>query len=139
MLAAATASLLLVACSSTTASRIKANPAVFNELPAQYKNAVQEGRVEEGMPPAAVFLAWGHPSSVSSGKVNGKDTTNWLYSSLAPVTTPAPFFWSGGYWGPYPYYYNRFGYYNNTTYVPVNTGFVQFTNGKATSWEKKMD
>jgi hypothetical protein len=139
ILALATASILLVACSATPQSRIQANPSVFNELPPQYKNAVQQGRLEEGMPPSAVFLAWGHPTSVSEGKINGKNTVRWLYSSLQPVATPSPFLWGGGYWGPYPYYYNRFGYMNNVTYVPVNTGFVQFVNGKATSWEKRLD
>jgi hypothetical protein len=137
MLLVATGALLLSACASTPMTRIKDNPQIFNSLPTQYKNSVERGQLEVGMPPSAVFLAWGHPNSVSEGQVNGKSTVRWLYTSLKPVITPAPTFWGGGYWGPYPGFYRGYHYYNDVTYIPVNTGFVLFVNGKVNSWEKR--
>ena len=109
------AALCLASCVSTPASRIQKNP--------------------------AVFLAWGDPSAVAEGHLNGKSATRWIYSSLQPVYTPPPSFWAGPYWGgPYwgpGFYRPYYPYYNDVTYVPVNTGYVLFINGKVQSWERR--
>ena len=75
------------------------------------------------------------------GNLNGKSATRWIYSSLQPVYTPPPSFWAGPYWGgPYwgpGFYRPYYPYYNDVTYVPVNTGYVLFINGKVQSWERR--
>ena len=42
----------------------------------------------------------------------------------------------GPYWGP-GFYRPYYPYYNDVTYVPVNTGYVLFINGKVQSWERR--
>lgn len=143
IITAAAATLCLVSCASTPASRIQKHPALFNSLPQTEQNLVQTGQIAEGMAPPAVFLAWGDPSAVSEGNLNGKSATRWIYSSLEPVyTTPPGAFWYGPYWGGGPYgrtglYAPYYPYYNDITYVPVNTGYVLFINGKVESWERR--
>ena len=135
------AALSLASCVSTPASRIQKNPALFNSLPPSQKTLVESGQIAEGMSPPAVFLAWGDPSAVAEGHLNGKSATRWIYSSLQPVYTPPPSFWAGPYWGgPYwgpGFYRPYYPYYNDVTYVPVNTGYVLFINGKVQSWERR--
>ena len=91
------AALSLASCVSTPASRIQKNPALFNSLPPSQKTLVEAGQIAEGMSPPAVFLAWGDPSAVAEGNLNGKSATRWIYSSLQPVYTPPPSFWAGPY------------------------------------------
>lgn len=135
------AALSLASCVSTPASRIQKNPALFNSLPPSQKTLVEAGQIAEGMSPPAVFLAWGDPSAVAEGNLNGKSATRWIYSSLQPVYTPPPSFWAGPYWGgPYwgpGFYRPYYPYYNDVTYVPVDTGYVLFINGKVKSWERR--
>ena len=135
------AALSLASCVSTPASRIQKNPALFNSLPPSQKTLVESGQIAEGMSPPAVFLAWGDPSAVAEGNLNGKSATRWIYTSLQPVYTPPPSFWAGPYWGgPYwgpGFYRPYYPYYNDVTYVPVNTGYVLFINGKVQSWERR--
>ena len=136
------AALSLASCVSTPASRIQKNPVLFNSLPPAQKALVETGQIVEGMTPPAVFLAWGDPSAVAEGNLNGKPATRWIYSSLQPVYTPPPSFWYGPYWGgPYwggaGFYSPYYPYYNDVTYVPVNTGYVLFINGKVKSWERR--
>jgi len=135
--------LTLMSCSSTPASRIKESPQVFNALPTQQKQLVSQGRIEQGMTPPAVYLAWGDPSRVAEGVINGQQAMRWIYSTLQPVYSPPPTFWGGPFWGGpgfYPnLYYPYYPYYNDINYVPVNTGHVLFINGKVKSWEKMVN
>lgn len=132
----------LGACSSTPASRIKDNPVLYNSLPAKEQALVAAGRIAEGMSPPAVFLAWGDPSGVAEGNLDGRSATRWIYSTLQPVyaTPPAAFwygpYWNRGYWGP-GFYGPYYPYYNDITYIPVDTGYVLFINGKVQSWERR--
>ena len=116
------AALSLASCVSTPASRIQKNPALFNSLPPSQKTLVEAGQIAEG-------------------NLNGKSATRWIYSSLQPVYTPPPSFWAGPYWGgPYwgpGFYRPYYPYYNDVTYVPVDTGYVLFINGKVKSWERR--
>ncbi len=130
----------LTACVSTPQSRIEENPALFQALPAKEQALVTVGQIKEGMTPPAVFLAWGAPTAVAEGKLNGKQATRWIYSSMQPVYTTPPTPWAGPYWGPYwgPAHYRYFyPYYNDITYIPVDTGYVLFVNGKVKSWERR--
>ncbi len=130
----------LASCVSTPQSRIAENPSIYNSLTANQQSLVSVGQIEQGMTPPAVFLAWGEPSAVSEGVMDGKQATRWIYSTLEPVFTTPPVFWGGPYWGPYrgPGFYHYYcPYYNDVTYIPVNTGHVLFINGKVKSWEKR--
>lgn len=130
--------LALSSCSvSTIASRIQEKPQVYQNLPSQEQSLVQVGNIAEGMTPQAVYIAWGQPTSTIEGNIDGIPTTRWLYSDLQPVFSPAPYVGCLGYapWrSPYCYYP-----YNDVTYVPVNTAYVLFKNGKVVSWEKKSN
>lgn len=133
----ALASFVFVSCSSTPASRIERNPEVFASLTNQQKQAVLQGRIEKGMPPGGVFLAWGHPSSVAEGVLNGTPSLRWIYTSLQPVLTPT---WGMGYWGPWGPYGRGFyggGLYDDITYIPVDCGYVLFKNNVVDSWEMR--
>ncbi len=128
----------LTACVSTPQSRIEENPALFKSLPAKEQTLVSIGQIKEGMSQPAVFLAWGAPSAVAEGKLNGKQATRWIYSSMQPVYTTPPAFRGYPYWGPYwgPRHY-FYPYYSDITYIPVDTGYVLFINGKVKSWERR--
>lgn len=84
------AALSLASCVSTPASRIQKNPVLFNSLPPAQKALVETGQIAEGMSPPAVFLAWGDPSAVAEGNLNGKPATRWIYSPCSPFTRRRP-------------------------------------------------
>ncbi len=132
-------SLLLLSCQTTPADRIEENPGIFAALPNWEKDRVIRGEVAEDMSPDAVKLAWGAPNSIESGQSKGVYEQKWVYSTLYPVSRPC--FPYGGYrhgwYRPYPYY--GYGGYQETDYIPVMTGYVQFRNNKVVSWEKRSD
>lgn len=139
-LSLAASALLLNSCGSITPmDRIAENPAAYQALTPAQQTLVREGKIEAGMPPQAVYIAWGNPAaSPIEGYKDGKNYTRWVYSQLEPVyTTPA--FWGGPYWGPGPYGRRRYygGFYTGTdvTYIPRNVANVLFENGKVVSWE----
>lgn len=138
MFFAAAAATLAVSCSPTPASRIAENPDQFYRLERDQRELVKEGRIAKGMPPSAVFLAWGKPDGVADGNIKGKQYLRWIYTTLQPVYSPG---WGGGYWGPWGRPGWGRGYYgsysNDVTYVPVDAGYVLFINGVVDSWEKR--
>ncbi|MDO4409763.1 MAG: hypothetical protein Q4C05_00595 [Akkermansia sp.] len=129
-------SLLVSACVSTPASRIEENPGIYNSLSNKDKALVSVGQIAEGMTAPAVYLAWGNPNSVAEGKVKGVHTTRWIYSTLQPIYSMHSPFWYGPGWGP-GFYRPWYPYYNDVTYIPVNTGYVLFRNGKVVAWEHR--
>lgn len=134
------AALLLASCASTPASRIADNAELYYKLSPEHRALVEQGRIDKGMPPSAVFLAWGHPSSVSQGDMNGQNYTRWIYTQLQPVVTPG---FGMGYWGGPGYWGHRGGawgggYYDDVTYIPVDAGYVLFKKDVVDSWEKRM-
>jgi len=126
-----------MACQTPTpASRIAGNQLVYQSLPAKQQELVRQGIICEGMSPDAVFLAWGSPNSAPYvGQKNGKSVVRWEYSAMEPVTVANG--WTSPYWGPYGWYGPYYGGGFSTAYVPRNVGFVEFTNGKVTSWESR--
>src|ERR1700741_2954683 len=56
----------LVGC-STVESRIKSNPRIYASFSPADQALVRQGQISEGMPKAAVFLAWGNPDLTRSG------------------------------------------------------------------------
>ncbi len=129
--------LSLVSCQSATpASRIAENPVLFQSLPTEQQNLVQQGRISEGMSQDAVFLAWGAPNNAPYvGQQNGKNITRWVYTYQEPVmTTPT---WGASYWGPHGWYEPGFYTGMSTIYVPRTAATVLFENNKVVSWESR--
>lgn len=125
------AAFLLGACqTSTPASRIEANPALFQSLPAEHRQLVQQGRICEGMNKDAVMLAWGAPgANALAGQKNGKTFETWRYTQLVPVYTPHFYPYCGRHWyGPY--------YYDDWTYIPRTAAEVTFQNGRVSGWQR---
>lgn len=125
--------LSFVSCQTATpASRIAEHPAMFRALPPQQQALVQQGKISQGMKEDAVFLAWGKPDSQPmEGMKDGKHITRWIYKGYDPVTVinnnPYP------YWGPYGWY-GYAGSDTSTVFIPKNVAYVEFVNGKVTSW-----
>lgn len=115
--------------SATPASRIEANPALFQSLPAEHQQLVQRGQICTGMNKDAVMLAWGAPGGGSmAGQKEGRSFETWRYTQLVPVYTPHF----------YPYYgYRWYGpaYYDDWTYIPRTAAEVTFQNGRVTGWQ----
>lgn len=126
----------LMACQSPSpASRIAGNQLLFQSLPAEQQELVKQGLICEGMSPDAVFLAWGRPdSSPFVGQKNGKSVVRWEYTAMEPVMVANN--WASPYWGPYGWY-GPYGAGTSTAYVPRKVAYVEFTNGKVSSWEAR--
>lgn len=122
--------------SSTPADRITENPLLYNILPAEQQLMVQQGKICNGMTPDAVFLAWGQPNTPPvEGESNGHKIVRWVYRDYeaVPVMT-----------GGFGYGYGPFGCYGScypqmdTAYLPYDAAFVEFTDGKVTSWQRRQ-
>lgn len=68
---------LLAACAHPQMSRIEQNRAVYESWPIDVQQAILDGKVEPGMTPEMVRMAWGKPSEVNSESNVGQET--WLY------------------------------------------------------------
>jgi hypothetical protein len=66
---------LLAGCASAQMSRIDANREIYETWPVDIKQAVLEARVEVGMTPEMVRVAWGKPDEV----VNDANQEVWIY------------------------------------------------------------
>ena len=133
---AATLASVMVSCmASTPGDRISRNPTLYNSLPTHQQQLVQQGRIETGMSPDAVFLAWGAPDSEPvCGEKKGVKTERWVYLSYEPITVmPA--------WGGFSHCHSACcaPFYDNsgTAFIPYPSAYVEFENGKVTEWEKK--
>ena len=137
LLLAATA-LLLASCAAPRELRVEHHPELFSKLTEKDKQEVRQGRVHEGMSKDAVFLAWGKPSHVSMGKRDGKTFERWQYRGYEPVFVNSYGFGGGfGYWGRHGggVFYDPYMFGGPTvSYVPVDGPFVEFVNGKVTSF-----
>lgn len=68
---------LAAGCSSSQMSRIDRNRAIYETWPIETKQAVLDGKVEAGMNPDMVRVAWGEPSEVS---VSPAGDEIWIYT-----------------------------------------------------------
>src|SRR5215468_9155743 len=87
---------------STVESRIKSNPQIYASLLPADQALIRQGQIREGMPKAAVFLAWGNPDRMRSGIRLGHPFEAWVYTT-ARSTVLADYYY-------YPSFY-RFGYF----------------------------
>jgi hypothetical protein len=142
---------LAVSCASNTPqSRIEKNPQIFRSLSEAEKALVEVGKIQNGMTPPAVFLAWGPPDGRSEGESNGKRYEHWLYRSLSPVVVQSAWGgWGPGWaWGPGcgwyrggiagpgwgPWGWNN-GVATDIAYVHRTSSWVIFVNNRVESWE----
>lgn len=132
---AALAAMLASCVASTPYDRIAENPYLYNSLPTRQQLLVQQGRIESGMTPDAVYLAWGAPNSETVyGEKKGVKTERWVYLSYEPVTVMPVW---GGFSCGYPGWDSSFSVFADTAYVPYPSAYVEFENGKVTEWERK--
>jgi hypothetical protein len=117
---------------ATVETRKQERSSAYAQLSPEFKSLVDQGRIKVGMPPDAVYIAWGKPSQILQGESSEGSVTTWLYHG----TTYEEY----RYWGYRPYYYRGPGYwsepYLERDYVPRS--YVQaeviFQNGVVKSW-----
>jgi len=100
------AAIFLGGCASGQMSRIDQNRDIYESWPIETKQAVLDGKVEPGMLPEMVQVAWGKPSEVvaSPGGLPGDEV--WVYTRGGvdenAMLMPGPSYPAGGYPGGYP-------------------------------------
>lgn len=132
LIAAVVAGLLASCAPSTPEARIAANPAKFASLGARHQELVRQGRIDTGMSPDAVALAWGSPSRRYDGNDGKARTSQWDYAGSRPVyTTSAYGVYRGGYYGRYGW-----SVAPEVAYVPYRRATVWFRDDRVTKWEQ---
>jgi hypothetical protein len=133
--------LIFASCApSTPQARIDRHPEKFASLSKADQSLVQQGRINRGMPPAAVELAWGPPDRRFEGSKNQQATARWDYSGALPVYSSS--LYSGYALGYGPYYgrgrygYHGYGFGTEVTYIPYRLASVWFINDKVDAWER---
>lgn len=105
MLGALAFTLVFAGC-TTIESRINENPQAFRSLSPADQQLVMAGRIREGMPREAVYIAWGPPSQRIPGRYRGSVVETWVYDATAAGDYPGPFYYG------YPYGYGLgYGYF----------------------------
>jgi hypothetical protein len=112
--------LLLVGCAtSSIESRKKERAAAYASLAADQKTLVDAGKIQVGMVPDAVYLAWGAPSDILESETPQGHTTVWVYY---------------GTWAEEQRYW--IGRHLESDYYPRNyvRAEIVFQNGVVASW-----
>jgi hypothetical protein len=72
--------LALTGCATATVeTRKKEQASVYASLPPEQKALVDQGKIQVGMAPEAVSLAWGPPSDVLESETAQGHNTIWVY------------------------------------------------------------
>jgi hypothetical protein len=134
------AAALLPSCApSTPQARIEKAPEKFAALPAKDQQLVRQGKIDRGMSPEAVELAWGNPDRRLEGSTHGKPMNRWEYLGSRPVAV-APFFGGYGYrygYGPYQNYGGSgLALGPDIAYIPYPSASVRFIDRRVDSWER---
>lgn len=90
------AALMAGGCASSQMSRIDQNRAIYETWPIETKQAVLDGKVEPGMTPEMVQVAWGRPSEIVTSQ-SGDEI--WVYKSGG---SEGSVYYPGGTMGTYP-------------------------------------
>lgn len=95
---------LAAGCGSSQMSRIEKNRDIYETWPIEVRQAVLDGKVEPGMTPDMVLVAWGEPTEVVTQSNSGDEI--WVYKSggsEGSVYVPGSGVYPGGaYPGGYP-------------------------------------
>lgn len=120
---------MLAGCSSSQMNRIDANREIYEQWPVETRQAVLDGKVEEGMTPDMVLMAIGKPTEVQtrSGTPQTGDDEVWIYRTGGVendpnMMYPGPAYPGGGYPGSYPGTYP--GSYPGSGYPSSGGGIV---------------
>lgn len=73
------AAVLLSGCASGQMSRIDQNRDIYETWPIETRQAVLDGKVEPGMTPDMVKVAWGTPTEVVTNPGGGPGDEVWVY------------------------------------------------------------
>jgi hypothetical protein len=72
--------LLIAGCrTSNIASRRVERGQAYENFPRQIQQLVDQGRIQQGMNPDAVYIAWGRPGEVLEEKTRQTRRTIWVY------------------------------------------------------------
>jgi hypothetical protein len=141
---------------STVESRIKSSPQVYASLSPADQALVGQGQIREGMPKAAVFLAWGEPDRMRSGVRFGHPFEAWVYTTIRTTAFPDYDYYSsrgfyrygsfrGGIWRHNHRFYS-FGLYSypfdpypDIVSYEVPYKIAYFEGGRCTGWEYLND
>lgn len=119
-------------------TRAQQNPALLEQLSAADRELVLKGTISEGMTQNAVYLAWGKPDSVTTGRDRGRTTETWRYATLRPVYYGGGFGYGMGFYGGRPYgrhFYPHLDMSLTPQYVSVTSAVVRFRGGRVVAWE----
>ncbi len=100
--------IFLSGCASGQMNRIDANRDLYEQWPIETKQAVLDGKVESGMLPEMVQVAWGKPTEVVASPGGGPGDEIWVYKrggvdDSAMMGGMGPSYPGGGYpSGTYP-------------------------------------
>ena len=133
--------LVFASCApSTPQARIDREPEKFASLSTTDQGLVQQGLIDQGMPPAAVELAWGPPDRRFEGSKNQQATARWDYTGALPVYSSSLF---GSFAPGYGPHYGRgryanfgYGFGPEVIYVPSRLASVWFIDDKVDGWER---
>jgi hypothetical protein len=149
LMACAVPLLFLLAGCTTIDTRVQEKAAVFQRLSPADQQLVLQGKIREGLPMDAVYIAWGPPSERIPGRYNGRTVETWVYyATAAGDYTPYPFYYGYpyGYGVGYGFYGGRRGrlhrgglfydpfydpfFYNHANIVRYPERTVSFLNGR---------
>lgn len=129
------AAVLLGGCSSGQMSRIDANRDIYETWPIETRQAVLDGKVEQGMTPEMVRVAWGTPSEVVTSPGGGAGDEIWVYRKGGDDGSmngyPGAAYPGGGYpGGGYPGTYPGGGYPGSGYPSGGNSGTIGISTGR---------
>ncbi len=141
----------LTSC-TTIESRIAENQDAFHRLSPADQAAVQQGKIREGLPQFAVYIAWGPPSGRIPGRFKGSIVETWVYDATAAGDYPGPFFYGSsfgyglgyGYWGGSRRGFRRHGFYDpwfdpffysHANIIRYPERLVSFQNGRVIGFQ----
>jgi hypothetical protein len=135
-------SLIISSCISARERRITNNPQIYNSLTTSDQLLVQQGRIREGMTKEGVFLAYGRPDSVATGRQKGVSIEKWTFMSTQPVyANTFGMGWGGGWgrgWGGGCGYYGAWdpfwGMSPTVVYVPYKAATVTFRGNRVSEF-----
>jgi hypothetical protein len=130
--------LFLASCTTVSGpdQRIAQNPDWYASLKQDDQLMIRQGRIREGMSKNAVFLAWGHPDSVTTGTDRGKPVETWTYTAYQPqfvsgFAMGVPTYYGMGYYGFGP------GVFHDVIYTQEPAAMVQFESNRVVAWQAR--
>ena len=149
---AAVLAFFLASC-STIESPIKSSPQLYGSLSPAAQALVRQGQIREGMPKAAVFLAWGNPNRTRFGVRSGYSFEVAIYTTvrsefLSDYYSPGFYQFGnfrGGIWRHH-HRFNSFGLYSypfdpypDIVSYEVPYKIAYFEGDRCTGWEYLSD